>query len=204
MTNTNTDTISPTFKYKGKIDYSTRRSKLSIKILKYFLEKRNEEFPCFGAILDKYCEIGMSKLYVKKVIEELTGGTISIRPNTLDEAIKVEMAKGRTNFYFHARTPNNPFHLNRGIKRKSVPMSGNRNVQFVCLACQHKFTNKIHVTNDGFIGLRKRTCPKCEKQSKLVACFHFKNKNVYKAVIDERERFVTSEKNKLIPIGEHN
>jgi len=181
------------FKYKGKIDYSTRKSFLSRRIINYFREIRHENFSCFGEILDKYCEIGMSKLYVKKAIEKLTGGTISIRSNTLDEAIKAEMAQNRTNFYFHARTKNNPFHLNRGIIRKTTHLSTN-SVQFACLECQHQFTNEIHVTKKGFIGLRKRICPKCSRKSTLAASFVFQDKKVYKMIIDRKERFVTEEK----------
>jgi transcription elongation factor Elf1 len=196
---TNTVTEYPPFKYKGKIDYSKRKSFLSRKIVNYFQEIRHEDFTCFGEILDKYCEIGMSKLYVKKVMEELTGGTIKIRPNTIDEAIKVEMAQNRTKFYFHARTKNNPFHLNRGLIRKTAGTThlSTQSVQFACLECKHQFTNEIHVTKKGFIGLRKRICPKCSRQSTLAASFVFQDKKVYKMIIDRKERFVTEEKSEF-------
>jgi rubrerythrin len=194
-------TTSTPFKYKGKIDYSIRESRLSKRIINYFIEKRNEKFSCFGEILDKYCKVGMSKLYVKKIIEKLTCETIKIQPNTIDEAIKSEMAKGRTKFYFHARTKNNPFHLNRGLKRKYKYLNYNQETNFVCLECKYSFIKNIHITIDGFIGLRKRNCPKCGKKSTLVASFSFKNDTVYKAIIDKKEKFVISEKNKLIQIN---
>ena len=184
------------FKYQSsKIDFFIRKSRLSPRIVACFKNNLGENFPHLGSILDKYAKIGMSRKVVQQTLQKLVGDHMTIKINTLDEAIKAEMAQGRTGFYFHAQQTGNPYHGNRGIERRRplVPEGQGpiRIVNFKCVNCKNSHSKKIFITTEGYIKLAKRACPVCNHVKTLKANFRFDSKTIHKAIICGKEEFVT-------------
>jgi hypothetical protein len=178
-------------KYKTKaVNFKKRKSRLAIRILRFFRENRNEDFENFGLLLNKYALLGMSKKTIRKLLQKIVGDAFVIRETTLDEAIKAEIIQGRTKFYYRAKVKDNPYHGNRGIIRK-VPECINpiRVVTFTC-ECGEFFSKKTLIAR-GFINLAGRTCPKC-KTTKLSASFRMNGKKIQKKLVEGIEKFVST------------
>jgi hypothetical protein len=103
--------------------FKNRQSALAKKVSSWFKSKRDENLS-FGAILDKYCEKGMSRRFVANLLMDMKGNDnsilrsfIIIKDTSLWEAWKSEIAQGRCTFEFKSKFKGNPYHGNRGLSR---------------------------------------------------------------------------------------
>jgi DNA-directed RNA polymerase subunit RPC12/RpoP len=195
-----------------EINFKTRNSRVARRVEIWFREHRDEDIS-FGAIMDKYCEVGMSRALVAKLLMDMKkrkgsgklGDDIEIKDTPLWEAWKAEVAQGRCSFTFDSKFPGNKFHGNKGKtrKRRRVPSRDEQiAVVYACLECEHNFTEETGTTGEPkhIIALKARQCPSCKKYGTCVGRFKIGRKTMHKAVIDGTEQFVKSKGKKLVPI----
>lgn len=194
-----------------RIDFSKKKSRLAKRICAWFKEYRNEDLS-FGEILDKYCEVGMSRKYVTKILMEikntngdlLLGDRITVKSTPVWEAWMIEKTLNRTEFKFHSKFKGNPFHGNKGqIREKKntfIFREKLTKIKYICLKCDCHSEDKIKITSDSkrLIALKAFCCPVCGEYETTVARFILDGKKFYKEITDGREQFV--ENNETISV----
>ena len=185
----------------NRVDYSKRESRLAIRIVAWFKKHRNEDLS-FGAILDKYCEVGMAMKYVANLLmdmKSLDGSlmrkVIDIKATALREAWLSEKYHGRCEFVSYARFTGNPYHGNKGlIKKRTQNKSKEVVVEYVCTNCLNQKTSTVKLVGKrNLIALKVHRCLKCGKFGSCTGTFKLKGKKVTKAIIDNREQFLIEE-----------
>jgi len=191
----------------SKINFKTRKSHLAKRIRIWFKEHRGEDLS-FGAIIDKYCEIGMGRTLVAKLFSEMKGkdskpleDVITIKDTPLWEAWKAEHIQGRCDFRFHS-FPGNKYHGNKGLIRKTPNLKSKIHVEYTCLKCGNNHEGESIITKPpkSIIALKAHRCPKCGEYGTCAGKFNINKEIIHKAVIANTERFVKSDGAKLIPI----
>lgn len=189
-----------------QVNWKTRKSRLAQRICSWFRIHRDEDL-CFGAILDKYCEKGMSRHHVCRLLTRITEKQIIIKDTPLWEAWKAEVVQGRCDFQFHSKFTGNKYHGNVGKMKKEkiiVPMNEELvNVQYGCMECGHNSDSKSKISNAPrhLISLKSYQCPKCGRFGSNAARFKLNGKTMYKAVVDGTEQFVKKNTIDLEPIS---
>ena len=167
-----------------------KKSKLALNISDWFKNNTDLGDISFGEILDKFCEIGMSRETVKKVLEDLTKEEIRIVESTLYYAIHFTIDNNDTKFRLDAKRRGNKFHGNR--KEMKGKRKGGKNIKrkkeanikgiFCCKECGNSFIENIKDIN--VIGIRHKVCKKCKKRGKMIVDFVVKGKKMRKEMAD--------------------
>ena len=194
------------------INFQKRISRLATRICSWFKKHRDEDLN-FGEILDKYCEIGMSRRHVARLLMDMKGITdgirlgdvITIKDTPLWETWKTEYSQDRCEFSFHGKFPGNQYHGNLGKpkrKKKIFRQKGKVDVDYACIECQHRSSGKARITvaPKYLIALKAYRCPECNKYGTNVGRFQLNNETVYKAVVNGKEEFVEEKGKNLVPI----
>lgn len=181
-------------------NYANRESGLSKRISSWFKSKRDESLS-FGAILNKYCEHGMSRRFVAKFLMDMKGedgstmGTVvSIKDTSLWEAWKSEVAQGRCSFVFKSKFKGNQFHGNRGktrtlrTKHKHMAMLS---IKYTC-QCGESITKISPVGRAPryIMGLKAHQCPHCNQYETSTGTFGFDGIMYSKSIIENKETFL--------------
>ncbi len=191
----------------SKINWKTRKSYTAEKVCAWFRDNRNEDLT-FGEILDKYCELGMSRAAVTRLLTRVMNNKIILRPTAVWDAWQIERANGRTGFIFHSKFTGNRYHGNRGIIRKIKKIEGttvdlyNQEIKYYCTKCNSLSWNKSNITEapKRLIGLKSYRCKTCGEFGTCIAKFILDDEIVYKKIIEGRECFAEFEEEKLIII----
>ena len=184
-----------------KRKYNNRQSALAKRISSWFKSKRNENLS-FGAILDKYCEPGMSRRYVANFLMDMRGkdgstlrSVINIKDTSLWEAWKSELAQGRCEFIFYSKFTGNPYHGNKGLTRtlkvKHKDMA-RLPIKYHCDKCENTTTklNPVSKAPRYLIALKGHMCPYCNQYGTSTGTFTLEGIVYKKTIEDDKEIFV--------------